>query len=58
LIAEQGANVLQAIHDRSEPATMIDQTDVALTLETKGPAHSAELLKALKDQVIRLDIVH
>jgi threonine dehydratase len=58
LIAEQGANVLQAIHDRSEPATLIDQTDVALTLETKGPQHSAELLKALKDQVIRLDIVH
>lgn len=57
LIAIQGANVLQAIHDRSEPSTMIDQTNVALTLETRGPEHSKALIRALKEHVIRLEVV-
>ncbi|MBL7714555.1 MAG: threonine ammonia-lyase [Bdellovibrionales bacterium] len=56
-IAKGGANILQAIHDRSEPSTSIDQTEVALTLETKGPDHSAELIRALKGAVIRLEQV-
>ena len=58
LIAKLGANVLQAIHDRSEPSTTIDQTDIALTLETRGPEHSQELIKTLQAHVIRLDVVH
>lgn len=57
LIAQQGANILQAIHDRSEPSTTIDQTDVALTLETRGPEHSKALIRALSDHVIRLELV-
>jgi threonine dehydratase len=57
LIAAQGANVLQAIHDRSEPSTHIDQTDVALTLETRGPEHSKAMIVALRKHVIRLDLV-
>ena len=58
LIAKQGANVLQAIHDRNEPSTTIDQTEVALTLETRGPEHSAELIQALRNLVLRLDVAH
>ncbi len=58
LIAREGANVIQAIHDRSEPSTMIDQTDVALTLETRGPEHSAKLIRALRNHAIRLDFAH
>lgn len=57
LIAQQGANILQAIHDRSEPSTTIDQTDVALTLETRGPEHSKAVIQALTEHVIRLDLV-
>jgi threonine dehydratase len=57
LIANQGANILQAIHDRSEPATTIDQTDVALTLETRGPDHSKAVIQALEKHVIRLELV-
>ncbi|MDR3606903.1 MAG: threonine ammonia-lyase [Oligoflexia bacterium] len=56
LIANQGANVLQAIHDRSEPSTRIDQTDVALTLETRGPEHSQSLIEALRQHVLPLDV--
>lgn len=58
LIAKQGANILQAIHDRSEPSTTIDQTDVALTLETRGPDHSKALIEALEKSVLRVDVVH
>lgn len=58
LIASHGVNVIQAIHDRSEPSTRIDQTDVALTLETKGPAHSREIIQALKSHVVKLELIH
>lgn len=58
LIAQQGANVIQAIHDRNEPSTRIDQTEVALTLETKGSDHSRMLIDELSKQVIRLELAH
>lgn len=58
LIAKHEANVLQAIHDRSEPSVTIDQTEVALTLETRGPEHSEEVVRALKEQVLRVELVH
>ena len=58
LIATQGASIIQAIHDRSEPSTAIDQTDVALTLETKGPEHSRALIEAIRKNVIRLELAH
>lgn len=58
LIARQGANIIQAIHDRNEPGTKIDQTEVALTLETKGPQHSEALIQALRDNVERVELVH
>ncbi|MFZ9595415.1 MAG: threonine ammonia-lyase [Bdellovibrionia bacterium] len=57
VIAQQGANILQAIHDRNEPSVQIDQTDVALTLETRGVQHTQELLKELRKIVLRLEVV-
>ncbi|MGZ3687292.1 MAG: threonine ammonia-lyase [Bdellovibrionota bacterium] len=58
LLAREGANILQAIHDRSEPSTTIDLTEVALTLETRGPEHSEKVIRALRDHVIRLELTH
>jgi threonine dehydratase len=58
LIARMGANVVQAIHDRSEPSATIDRTDVALTLETRGDAHSREVIHALRENTLRLEVVH
>lgn len=55
-IARVGANVIQAIHDRSEPGVTIDRTEVALTLETRGADHSAEVIEALRKEVLNLDI--
>jgi threonine dehydratase len=57
LIAKQGANILQAIHDRSEPSTTIDQTDVALTLETRGPEHSQAVIQAIREHVLRVELI-
>ena len=56
-IAEAGANVLQAIHDRSEPSTTLDRTDVLLTLETRGHEHSAEVLAALRKRVLHMTVL-
>jgi threonine dehydratase len=58
LIARQGANIIQAIHDRNEPGTRIDQTEVALTLETRGPQHSQAVIQALRANVERVELVH
>ncbi len=58
LIASEGGNVIQVIHDRSEPSTRIDQTEVALTLETRGLVHSKALIAALRAHVMRLELAH
>lgn len=58
LLARQGANVLQTIHDRNEPSTRIDQTEVELTLETRGPDHSEQVIEALRSQVLKIVVAH
>ena len=55
LIAEEGANILQVIHDRDNPKTQIDQTAVDLTFETRGPEHSARLLEVLRKHVLKIE---
>lgn len=59
LLADLGVNILQAIHDRNEPSVHLDETNVALTLETRGADHGAEVIRALKDHdhVLRVDRV-
>jgi threonine dehydratase len=58
VIAKQGASILQVIHDRNEPSTTIDLTEVALTLETRGPDHSHEIVETLRKHVLRLELTH
>ena len=58
LISKEGANIIQAIHDRNEPSTRFDQAEVELTLETRGSDHSAKLIEALKTVVLRLELTH
>jgi threonine dehydratase len=58
LIADQGANILQAIHDRNEPSNRLNETEVALTLETRGPSYSRALVEELRRIVIRLELTH
>jgi threonine dehydratase len=56
LLARQEANILQAIHDRNEPSTQIDQTEVELALETRGAEHSAQVVQALQQHCLRVDV--
>lgn len=56
LIAQEGASVIQAIHDRNESSTRIDQTEIALTLETRGHEHSIQLIDAIAGQVMRVEV--
>jgi threonine dehydratase len=56
LIAKEGANILQAVHDRDEPSVRIDQTAVALTLETKGHEHCNKVIRALEKTVDRINV--
>ena len=48
LIGEQGANVLDVAHSRISQALPLDEVDVAVSLETRGPQHSAALVGALR----------
>jgi threonine dehydratase len=57
ILARQEANILQAIHDRNEPSTRIDQTEVELTLETRGAEHSERVIQALREQCLRVVVL-
>src|ERR1700749_4017862 len=58
LIAEAGGNVVHADHVRDAVALHVRETGVEITLETRGPAHSDEIVAALQSagyEVRRLD---
>lgn len=47
-IAERGANVVDVGHSRFDAAVPFGEVTVALSLETRGPEHCAELVDALR----------
>ncbi len=49
LIAHARANLLNLEHVREAVALHVDETGVALTLQTRGPGHTQELLQALAE---------
>jgi threonine dehydratase len=54
LVAEQGANVLDVSHRRTDPSLNLGEVDVALSVETKGTEHSEQLVGALRAAGYRL----
>ncbi|HEX5811615.1 MAG TPA: threonine ammonia-lyase, partial [Pseudonocardia sp.] len=48
LIGEQGANVLDVAHSRISEALHLGEVDVAVSLETRGHQHIADLSEALR----------
>jgi threonine dehydratase len=54
LVAEQGANVLDVSHSRTDPSLNVGEVDVALSVETKGAEHSEQLVGALRAAGYRL----
>ncbi|MDT7580225.1 MAG: threonine dehydratase, partial [Pseudonocardiales bacterium] len=47
-IGGQGANVLDVAHSRISGALPLGDVDVAVTLETRGPEHIAQVVGALR----------
>ncbi|MFE6864176.1 threonine ammonia-lyase [Nocardia sp. NPDC057668] len=48
-LARTGASVLDVVHSRTGAWLAIDEVEVLLTVETRGPAHRDEVLTALAD---------
>jgi len=57
VLSELGVNILQAIHDREEPLTTMSHTQVALTLETRGPDHTKAVIAALKENTVSVKLI-
>ena len=47
-LAEMGANVLGIVHERVSPQLHVDEAEVLLQVETRGPAHCEEVITHLK----------
>ncbi len=58
IISGNGVNVLQVIHDRDDPKIGLNETSVELTLETRGPKHSKQLLDALRKRYAKIELLH
>jgi threonine dehydratase len=47
VVSASGASVLDVVHSRTARKLALDEVDVRLTVETRGPAHREEVLAAL-----------
>jgi threonine dehydratase len=47
-LAGLGANVLDVMHERVTPRLRLEEVEVALQIETRGPAHSDEVISCLR----------
>jgi threonine dehydratase len=47
-LASLGANVLEVAHERLAPRLHVDEAEVVLQVETRGPAHCDEVIAALR----------
>ncbi|GIF12463.1 threonine ammonia-lyase [Actinoplanes teichomyceticus] len=56
-IAEQRANIVDVVHSRQSPRLSFGEVEVALSVETRGPAHSAALISALRDAGYRVALL-
>jgi threonine dehydratase len=56
LVADEGANVLEVSHVRTDPSLHLGEVDVALRVETNGAEHSEQLMASLKVAGYRLHL--
>lgn len=57
LIANLKSNILQTTHDRSERNIRLDETEIELMLETRGPEHSSEVIQALEKHCTKVTLL-
>lgn len=53
-LAEEQANVLDVVHERTSPSLTLDEVEVHLQLETRSDAHAREVLAALRGRGYRV----
>jgi threonine dehydratase len=53
-LADAGGNVLDVVHERTAPTLHVDEVEVALQVETRGPDHSHEVLELLRTHGYRV----
>ncbi len=53
-LARTDANVVEVLHQRTHTGLSVDEVEIAVQLETKGPAHREEVLRALRSSGYRL----
>jgi threonine dehydratase len=46
--------VLDVVHERTGPTLHVDEVEVALQVETRGPDHSEEVLELLRSHGYRV----
>jgi threonine dehydratase len=56
-IAEQRANVVDVAHSRQSPRLSFGEVEVALSVETRGPDHSAALISMLRGSGYRVALL-
>ncbi|MFZ0322706.1 MAG: threonine ammonia-lyase [Actinomycetes bacterium] len=49
LLGDTNANVVEVEHVRTQPQLRLDEVEVALQLETRGPVHAAEVTQRLRE---------
>ena len=49
LLGSSGSNVLDVEHLRTHPQLRVDEVEVSIRLETRGPEHAEAVLAALAD---------
>jgi threonine dehydratase len=53
-LAVAGGNVLDVVHERTAPTLHLDEVVVALQVETRGPAHSSDVVEMLRTHGYRV----
>ena len=48
-VATLGANVLDVVHERVTPRLRVDEVEVMLQVETRGPGHCDEVVRQLRE---------
>jgi threonine dehydratase len=53
-VGAAGANVLEVVHERISPTLHVDEVEVHLQLETRGPEHSEQVMDRLREHGYRI----
>ena len=53
-VGATGANVLEVMHERISPTLLLDEVEVQLQLETRGPQHSEQVVGRLREHGYRV----